>query len=230
MFWSDDSEKKPAFVVPDNIVDLAFQISCPTLPIDHAYVLSTAILQALPWLVDEEQAGIHLVHGASSGHGWTRPQDPGKEVLHLSRRTRLRLRLPRHRLEDAGELSGRTLDIDGHSMGIGKSSVHLLSAISTLFARYVVTREAIDEAEFLEQVAGELGGQGIPCRKMLCGIPHTHSFPDGPVFTRSLMVAELEPEQSVRLQQQGLGGGRKTGYGLFIPHKGIRPVKAEDDS
>jgi CRISPR-associated protein Cas6 len=230
MFWSDDREKKPEFVVPDDVVDLAFRINCPTLPIDHAYVLSTAIMQALPWVAEEEQAGIHLVHGASSGHGWTRPQDPEKEVLHLSRRTRLRLRLPRHRLQDACKLTGRTLNIDGHSMVIGKSSVHLLSTISTLFARYVITREAVGEAEFLEQVAGELGGQGIPCRKMLCGIPHTHSFPDGPVFTRSLMVAELEPEQSVRLQQQGLGDGRKTGYGLFIPHKGIRPVKAEDDS
>jgi CRISPR-associated protein Cas6 len=228
MFWSDDRDKKPEFVVPDEVVDLAYQIKCPTLPIDHAYALSTVILQALPWLADEEQAGIHLVHGASSGHGWTRPEDPTTEMLHLSRRTRLRLRLPKHRLDDASELTGRTLDIDGHSMEVGKSSVHLLSAISTLFARYIITREVIDERQFLEQVAGELGSQGIPCRKMLCGMPHTHSFPDGPVFTRSLMVAELEPEQSVRLQQQGLGAGRKTGYGLFIPHKGIRPVKEED--
>ena len=230
MFWSDDSEKKPAFVVPDDVVDLAFRIRCPTLPIDHAYALSSVIMEALPWIADEEQAGIHLVHGASSGHGWSRPDDPSTEVLHLSRRTRLRLRLPRHRLEDAGELTGRTLDIDGHAMAIGESSVHLLSAIATLFARYIITREAVDEEQFLQQVVTELGSQGITCRKMLCGMPHTHAFPEGPVFTRSLMVADLEPEQSVRLQQQGLGRGRKTGCGLFIPHKGIRPVKEPDDA
>jgi len=228
MFWNDDHDKKPEFIVPDDVVDLVFHIKCPILPIDHAYALSTALLQALPWIADEEQAGIHLVHGASSGHGWTRPEDPAREVLHLSRRTRLRLRLPKYRLEDASELTGRTLEIDGHAMEIGKSSVHLLSAISTLFARYILTQEAIDEEQFLERVAGELAGHDIPCRKMLCGIPHTHAFPDGPVFTRSLMVAELDPEQSIRLQQQGLGGGRKTGCGLFIPHKGIRPVKEDD--
>lgn len=228
MYWSDDSEKKPDFVVPDDVVDLAFQIKCPTLPIDHAYALSTVMLEALPWLADEEQAGIHLVHGASSGHGWTRPDDATTELLHLSRRTRLRLRLPRQRLDDARELTGRMLGIDGHSMAVGKSSVHLLSAITTLFARYVITREAVDEGQFLEQVSGELGSQGIACRKLLCGITHTHEFPDGPVFTRSLMVAELEPEQSVRLQQLGLRGGRKTGCGLFIPHKGIAPVKEQD--
>jgi CRISPR-associated protein Cas6 len=228
MYWSDDHDKNSAFVVPDDVADLVFHIKCPTLPVDHAWALSTGILHTLPWLAGEEQAGIHLVHGASSGHGWTRPEDPSTEVLHLSRRTRLRLRLPKHRLDDAGELTGRMLEIDGHSMEIGKSSVHLLSTISTLFARYIITQEAIDEEQFLEQVVEELGSLGIPCRKMLCGMPHTHVFPDGPVFTRSLMVAELEPEQSVRLQQQGLGGGRKAGCGLFIPHKGIRPVQEED--
>jgi hypothetical protein len=60
---------------------------------------------------------------------------------------------------------------------------------------------------------------------MLGGITHTMKFPDGAVFTRSLMVADLAPEQSVRLQQAGLGEGRTIGCGLFLPHKGINPVK-----
>jgi hypothetical protein len=54
------------------------------------------------------------------------------------------------------------------------------------------------------------------------------TFPDGEIFTRSLMVADLEPEQSVRLQQIGLGAGRTFGCGLFIPHKGIKAVKEND--
>jgi hypothetical protein len=43
------------------------------------------------------------------------------------------------------------------------------------------------------------------------------------------MVAELEPEQSIRLQQTGLGEGRTFGCGIFLPHKGIKAVKQEDD-
>ncbi len=54
-------------------------------------------------------------------------------------------------------------------------------------------------------------------------------FPDGPVHTRSLMVADLSPDQSVHLQQIGLGPGRNFGCGLFVPHKGIKPVKADDE-
>jgi len=60
---------------------------------------------------------------------------------------------------------------------------------------------------------------------MLCGITHTLNFPDGPVFTRGLMVADLLPEHTIWPQQAGLGEGRKIGCGLFIPHTGIKSVK-----
>jgi CRISPR-associated protein Cas6 len=229
MFWNDEADKKPVFEVPDDVVDLAFRLNCPTLPLDHAHALSTALLEELPWLEEEQHAGVHLIHGAASGNGWYRPDDTGSELLHLSKRTRMRLRVPRHRLDDARELSGKKLDVSGHSLEVGKSEVFLLSTLSTLFARYVITDEAKDETCFLEEAAEQLRAIDIPCRKMLGGITHRMAFPDGSIFTRSLMVADLEPEQSVRLQQVGLGEGRTIGCGLFIPHKGIKAVKETDE-
>ena len=225
MYWNDDKDKAPGFAIPDDVVDLAYKIGCPTIPLDHAHSLSFALLQALPWLSEEEYAGIHLIHGAASGNGWFRPEDTENELLHLSRRTRMRLRIPKHRLPEAQALSGQTLDIEGHPLEIGKSDVFQLSSLPTLFSRYVITREELDETQFLEEVAEQLMALDIPCRKMLGGITHTLNFADGPVFTRSLMVADLEPEQSVRLQQVGIGEGRTRGCGLFLPHKGIEAVK-----
>jgi CRISPR-associated protein Cas6 len=225
MYWNDDKDKTPGFVTPDDVVDLAYKIGCPTIPLDHAHSLSSALLKALPWLAEEKYAGIHLIHGAASGNGWFRPEDTENELLHLSRRTRMRLRIPKNRLQDAQALSGQTLDIEGHPLEIGKSDVFLLSSLPTLFSRYVMTREELDETQFLEEIAEQLMALDIPCRKMLGGITHTMNFADGPVFTRSLMVADLEPEQSVRLQQVGLGEGRTRGCGLFVPHKGIEAVK-----
>ena len=227
MFWSEESNTGD-YVVPDDVVDLAFAIKCPVLPIDHAHDLSVELQAALPWLEQEEYAGIHLIHGAASGNGWYRPEDSTDQLLHLSRRARLRLRLPRHRLDDARKLTGQTLDINGYSLEFGKSDVHLFTTLPTLFSRYVITREEVDEEEFMQQAVRELEALGIACRKMLCGITHTLTFPDGPVFTRSLMVADLESQASVRLQQVGLGTGRKIGCGLFVPHKGIKPVKEDD--
>jgi CRISPR-associated protein Cas6 len=228
MYWNDDTDNKAGFAVPDDVVDIAFRIACPTLPLDHAHALSSALLKALPWLEDEAYAGLHLIHGAASGNGWFRPEDTENELLHLSKRTRMRLRVPRERLQDAQALSGQSLDIEGHPLEVGASEVSLLSSLPTLFSRYVMTREELDETQFLEEVAGQLKALDIPCRKMLSGITHTMKFPDGTVFTRSLMVADLEPEQSVRLQQVGLGEGRMFGCGLFMPHKGIKPVKESD--
>lgn len=229
MYWNDDTDKKAGFAVPDDVVDVAFRIACPTLPLDHAHALSSALLQVLPWLEEEAYAGIHLIHGAASGNGWFRPEDTENELLHLSKRTRMRLRVPRERLQDAQALSGQSLDIEGHTLEVGKSEVSLLSSLPTLFSRYVITREELDETQFLQEVAGQLEALDIPCRKMLGGITHTMRFPDGALFTRSLMVADLEPEQSVRLQQVGLGEGRVIGCGLFLPHKGINPVKEPED-
>lgn len=229
MFWNDEKEKQPAFVVPDDVVDLAFKVSCPTLPLDHACALSTQLLLRLPWLADEQHAGIHLIHGAASGNGWYRPEDTATELLHLSHRTRLRLRVPSHRLEAAQQLSGQTLDIAGRALTLGEASVCKLSSLSTLFSRHVIDAGSADEHEFLEQAAAGLQRIGIPCRKMLAGMSHTMQFPEGPVHTRSLMVAELEPAQSVRLQQLGLGAGRTIGCGLFLPHKGIKPVNDEKE-
>lgn len=228
MFWNDDDKKKSEFVVPDDVVDVAFKIGCPTIPLDHAHSLSSALLHKLPWLEDEAHAGVHLIHGAASGNGWFRPEDVANELLHLSKRTRMRLRVPKKRLPDVQALSGETLDIEGHSLEIGKSDLFMLSSLPTLFARYVVTREELDESAFLEEAAEQLQALDIPCRKMLGGITHTMNFPDGPVYTRSLMVADLEPGQSVRLQQVGLGEGRVRGCGIFLPHKGIKPVKEPD--
>lgn len=228
MYWNDDSKKTPGYVVPDDIVDVSFAIRCPTIPLDHAHALSTELMRALPWLKSEAGAGVHLIHGAASGHGWFRPEDTASEFLHLSRRTRLRLRVPAHYLDEARQLSGNTLDIDGHPLEIGKSDVHLLSSLPTLFARYVIADSSTDEEQFLGEAMQALTALGIRSRKMLCGITHSLAFPDGPVFTRSLMVADLEPEQSVHLQQAGLGEGREFGCGLFIPHKGIKPVKDTD--
>jgi CRISPR-associated protein Cas6 len=228
MFWEEQKSDKP-YQAPDDIVDLVYKINCKCLPLEHAKALSMAIHKALPWIADEEKAGIHLIHGAESGNGWMRPEDPANELLYLSRRTRMTLRLPKERLQDAGELSGQKLNIDDHELEVGDSTVKILSTQSTLFSRYVVSMDTESEDDFLARVYAELQQMDIKISKLLCGKTHTLQGHYGDIFTRSVMLAELKPEDSVRVQQQGIGEGRKMGCGLFIPHKGIAPVKGVED-
>jgi CRISPR-associated protein Cas6 len=225
MFWQEEKEEIPVFAVPDDIVDLSFAVGCKCLPMDHAYALSEALQQALPWLAGEADAGLHLIHGAESGNGWYRPQDSEGALIHLSRRTRMSLRLPKERIDDAAALQGAVLDVAGYPLEVGASTVKKLSSLPTLFARHVIAAADLSEQAFLEQVVAELRDLDIRVTKLMCGKSHDLRGPDGITHTRSVMIADLDPEESVRLQQKGIGPGRKIGCGLFIPHKGIKPVK-----
>lgn len=237
MYWEEDKTKDAPFVVPDDVVDLAFRIRARTLPLDHAHALSEALQAVLPWLAEDPAAGIHLIHGAESGNGWYRPEDPDNEVLCPSRRTRLTLRLSAAYVSEAETLGGQTLDVAGHALGIEPGAeLKPLSSLPTLFARYVVDPEpgaggdeqAREEA-FLDWAVRELRALDIGVRKALCGRVHVMRTPGGEISTRSLMLADLEPEEAVRLQRLGLGPRRRMGCGLFIPHKGIKAVKGEDE-
>jgi CRISPR-associated protein Cas6 len=228
MHWQETKPDKP-YVVPDDVVDLGFRLNCKALPLEHAHALSEAIISELPWLRDEEQAGIHLIHGAESGNGWLRPEDVENELLYLSRRTRMYLRLPQERLQEAMLLVGKELDISGHALLVGETSIRKLSMSSTIFSRYVVTGENESEEDFIQRLVKEIQGLGVNVNKMLCGRSHVFQLPERKIHTRSVMLAELSPQHSVTMQQHGLGEGRKHGCGLFIAHKGIAPVKEADD-
>lgn len=228
MFWQEKSSYKP-YKVSDDVVDAAYRINCRCLPLEHAFALSQAVLGALPWMSEDPRAGVHLIHGAESGNGWMRPDDPDNELLYLSRRTRMTLRLPGNRADDAGALVGARLDVAGYALEIGELSIRPLTTSPTIFARYVADEQDAGEEAFMQVVADQCHTLGVPVRKLLCGKSHTLRTPTREILTRSVMMADLDPEHSVVLQQQGLGPHRILGCGLFIAHKGIAPVISADD-
>lgn len=226
MFWDDAPD--PAGVLEElrDVVDISFRVDCRCLPLDHAHALSSALLSHLPWLATEPLAGIHLIHGAESGNGWFRPQDPDGDLLHLSRRARLRLRVPvRRSAEVTDTLQDQVLEVAGFSVGLSAPNVLELAPLPALFARYVVTAEDEDENEFLARMRVELQRLEVPTLKLLSGRTHQLSTPEAPLKVRSLMVADLPPEASLRLQRRGIGPGREMGCGLFIGHKDVAPVR-----
>lgn len=205
------------------IVDVAYAMRGRSLPVDHAHALSEAIQDTLDWFGAEDSAGLHLVHVAESGNGWLRPETAHGQVLQLSRRTRLRLRLPRRRVEDALRLEGAVLDVGGHELRIGSGAVRRLGAHATLFARHVVA-EHDNEVGFLDAAVVALQDLGISQTRLVCGRMRVFATPSGDLATRGLLVTDLEPRASLSLQGRGLGPGRKLGCGLFTPHKSLDAV------
>ena len=236
--------------MPDDIVDAVFAISCRCLPVDHAHALAHAIEVVLPWYAEEPGAGLHTVHGAASASGWMRPEGEDA-LLQVSHRAKLALRLPRHRLEDAAALLGRTLQVAGWPLRVDRLSLRPLSRITTLYARCVVladgdgehrdraasagddaelpTTDADSEAAFLVAAAGELRALGIAPGTMLCGRVTAIATPARRYLAHSLMLAGLTREQSLALQRNGLGTLRRLGCGVFIPHKDIGDLGSRPD-
>jgi CRISPR-associated protein Cas6 len=225
MYWQEDHSDHP-FAVPDDILDVLFAVECKRLPVDHAHALSAALGGILPWLLTEPGAAVHNIHVAGSQNGWERPEHGGGQQLIPSRRTKLVIRVPKGRVSELeATLCGVTLDLGGWPLTIGPAKTRTLSKETTIFSRQVVSRPGDDEDAFLAWAAAELQHMGIKVRKAVCGKELVLETPEGPVRTRSLMLADLSPEESVRLQQAGLGPRRDLGCGVFIPHKGVDSVK-----
>ena len=225
MLW--DEETKPEYTVSDDVVDLFYKINCKQIPTTHAFELAEALYAALPWLKDEPNVGIHQIHGATSCNGWERP--PDGELIYLSKRSKMSLRVPKHRIDDAMKLTGQTLDIAGCTVEVGPAISKMMHPLPTIFARYVVVPEAMDETRFIQWVADELAKRDIQIHKLLCGITHQLKLPEGVYETRSVMIADLDQETSVNLQENGIGPFRHYGCGIFMPQKGIRAVGETED-
>jgi CRISPR-associated protein Cas6 len=181
------------------------------------------VITELPWIEDDKRAGIHLIHGAESGNGWIRPTNPD-ELIYPSRRTLFTIRTPQEFVENVKQLDGKSLKVCDTNIEFSKPSIRKLSRLTTLFARYILAEQVEDEEAFLNEMAELLSSKNIKPKKMMSGRATTLTFPNEIFRVRSLMIDGIDITESVQLQEEGLGEGRKFGCGLFLPHKGIDAV------
>lgn len=193
-------------------VDLRFELRGERLPLDHGQALAEAVCEHLPWLADEPDAGIHAVRGAAMGG----------ELLGISRRARLVLRLPCARVDDALALAGRTLRLGGETLSVGEGKAWPISPSQTVYSRLVVAGPA-EERAFADALGALLGTLGVACQVVL-GKPRSLATRAGVRRGFSVLLHGMTPEQSLRLQEQGLGELRLHGCGIVVPYKSIAAV------
>ncbi|KAA0445281.1 MAG: type I-MYXAN CRISPR-associated protein Cas6/Cmx6 [Candidatus Thioglobus sp.] len=221
MFWQEDI-KEEHFTLPETIQDAVFAIHAKVLPVDHAYLLSQALLKYLPWLA-QVNAGIFDI-SVADGNGWEQNE---AGFYYPSKRSKLNIRIPKERLKSAQNLVGKTLDLGEYSIEIVKSlKPKLLSDMQIVFAKHIACNKNYSEDEFLQMAFSQLQALGISPKKMMAGLQRSISTPNGIIHTRSLMVANLRKNEAVTLQEQGIGEHRLLGCGLFLPQKGIESVNA----
>ncbi|MGU9978272.1 MAG: type I-MYXAN CRISPR-associated protein Cas6/Cmx6 [Candidatus Oxydemutatoraceae bacterium WSBS_2016_MAG_OTU14] len=222
MHWQEDTEENKKQHVSTKVADLGFRVNCPCLPMDHKWILKKAIKQTLPWIDEDSCFAIHDIHGAESGNGWIRPDD-SNALLHLSQRTSLYIRTPLDRVAEVQELSGTQYNLDGYPLALEKSKLRQLFAHPTLFVRYYLSANN-NETDLLRDIVRWLKEHRIEVPRIMPGKQHQVYTPTGTLTAHSFMVDGLQGNDSLWLQEHGIGNQQLLGCGIFIPHKGIDAV------
>jgi len=221
MYWEEDEQnKQPKF--SESIVDVSFKFSDDGTAIaaDHAYDLFQAVLKKFPKIEKIDNLAIHSLYGAESGAGWERPETE----IYLSKRTRFSIRTPVEHAQDFYNLDGQTLVVGNYKMNLSKPTTKGLVSTDTLFCRTVVVDNNKNEEEFLKDVNSALAAMSINVKKMLCGKEHIVQTPSKILVGKTLLITDLEKQDSIKLQELGIGIGKLFGCGIFLPHKSIAPV------
>ncbi|MHB8577679.1 MAG: type I-MYXAN CRISPR-associated protein Cas6/Cmx6 [Dehalococcoidia bacterium] len=206
-------------------VDLGFAVRGGPIAADHGYLLFAALCRHLPWLHAGEEIGVHPIRGPLLGN---------RQVA-IARDSRLVLRLPADRIAEALPLAGKSLDIDGASLMVGVPTVAPLTPAATLRSRLVTIRGFTDAPAFLDATVRQLTDLGVQAtpqllmRRASSSIQGATDRAAGTVLRRTLRIRDREvvgfalqvvgltAEESLLLQEAGLGGRRRFGCGIFVP-------------
>ena len=140
----------------------------------------------------------------------------GNGALHLADFSRLILRLPDEQIRAYLKLAGKRLAVDDHPLSIGVPEVRTLRPVARLRARLVTIKGFLQEGEFLAAAKRQLDQLGINGQAHI-GTRRTLRVRDQQIVGFEMGVTQLAAEESLMLQEQGLGGRRKMGCGVFVP-------------
>lgn len=205
-------------MIDDTYVDFAFPIGQATVPVDHGYALYSALSAKLPELHEASWLAVHPLGGERDG-----------ETLHITPRSRLKLRIPLSRLPVVLPLVGTTISVAGASLRLGAPQIFQLETRASLDARLVLIRlttpvlpknEVASESEFARRFQDEASRQltklGIRGGLTLHG-QRRITVAGQRLLGFSVRVDGLNADESLVLQIRGLGGKHRMGCGIFRP-------------
>ena len=207
------------------IIDIFFKVTGKQVPVDHGYALFGAISRILEapdnqWLHGNSNIGLHLIRGIYNGYG----------KLLLTSDARIGLRLPVELLPKTLKLVGNKLDLDGYHIRVGVSHSTALIPKNDLYARIVTTKNGADPERFDTEIRRQmdvLDIRGKPLRifknrdKDRVSGRRVFRVGSKTIVGYSLLITELNAQESIRLQEHGLGGRRRMGCGVFVPTEGM---------
>lgn len=202
----------------NKIINLVFPVQGTTLHADHNHKLLASLSEKIPQLHHLVGLAINTVSGI--------PDKQGK--ITLTSASRLYLRLPVEAITLVYPLTGQTLNVGGYSIKLGNPELQTLQAVESLKSRLVTIKGYLEPEAFLEaayrqlqalEIQANIGipanDNGEPKRLTLKITKPNRSYT---IVGFSIVVDNLNEEDSIKLQIHGLGGKRRLGCGVFYPN------------
>ena len=198
------------------IIDLTFVLQGTTIPLDAGYALFAAISRIVPSIHGDRRIGVHSIRGMKL--------QPGR--LTLVPQSKLRLRMPSEEVITYLPLGGAKLDLDGSRLSVGVPRTEPLVAAPVVSSRLVTIGHHQEPDEFLASVNRQLKEMGVTARAEFLPSPDPRhagqpsrriiTVKDRKVVGYPIVVSGLTAEESLTVQEQGLGSRRRMGCGLFV--------------
>jgi CRISPR-associated protein Cas6 len=194
-------------------VELSFLIRGTSLPADHGYALFAALVQLVPEIRQQPDLSIHSIPGFGDKQG---------KIL-LTPQSCMRMRLPVPKIPLVYPLAGKRVQLGKHNIQIGIPQIYPLHPSETLRARIVTIKGYTEPDIFVTAAQRQLDQLSITGKVTIPNDQEGYSYRKTIKIQRFTVVgftteiSGLSDEDSIRLQQSGIGGKKHMGCGFFLP-------------
>ena len=189
-------------------LDLEFPVlSLSPIAVDHGYYLYAGLSKALATVHSENEIAVHPIRG----------RQIGERMLQLMPWSTVKIRTPQERIGELLGLAGKAVMIGDREVRLGVPRVQALESAPALRSRIVTIKGFLDAESFAGAVRRQLDALEISERVILIiGKRRTIRIRAKEVVGFEVTLESLNPQESIAVQQQGIGGRRHMGCGVFV--------------
>jgi len=190
-------------------IDIIFPVTGDTAPADNNYAMFSAICKQIPDIRDNDVA-IMGVNGVNDGNG----------KIFLVPYSKSTIRVDAKVIPLVYKLANTRLLLGKHRVNLGTPKMRSLEPANLLRSRIVTIKGFQEPKPMIEAVNRQLQALGIKDASIT--IPQngrkTVRIKETTVGFTTL-IGNLSDEESLLLQDKGVGGRRRMGCGFFLPAK-----------
>jgi CRISPR-associated endonuclease/helicase Cas3 len=199
------------------VVDIRWPLALPgRIPLQHQYPLLAALSRVVPSIHDTPELGIHSIRGVVF--------EPGK--IALTQMSSISIRTDIAQIPKLLPLSGKKIDLVGHSIRLGVPHILPLHPFERLTCNFATIKGFLEPDSFSKSLRRQLDDLRVRRSVIIdVGQRRTLQVKQHTIVGFRVTVDGLEDNESIQLQACGAGGRRHLGAGLFLAtygpnHKG----------